>query len=166
MVFSSKESKARRLAGMKRAAQELTAVGRIHRTLINGRPPASELRTALAAVTAARVLHRELEVRMTTEGLTPKLGDWGVVIGYVSPDLSVIGISRVFVPERETQMMGILEGQIMLGLVFGMVDDERKEFVIGSRPFLTTKQTDAWLAELTVPARLEMESRKLHGEMY
>jgi hypothetical protein len=159
MVISADEGKARRLAGMKRANLEMTLVEKIHRALINGRPPASELKTPLAAVTAARVLHRELESRMVAEGLKPRPGDYAVSVGYVSADLSVLGFTPLFVPGEEPKLLTMLDGQIMLGLIFGMVDRqaEGEHVVMGARAFLTTKQTDGWLSELFTPVRTEME---------
>jgi hypothetical protein len=158
MVISTEEGKARRIAGMKRANLEMTVVQKIQRALVNGRPPASELKTPLAAVTAARVLHRELESRLTAEGLKPTPGDWAVSIGYVTTDLSVLGFTLPYVPGEEAGLMARLDGHIMLGLVFGIVDPEAEsEIVMGARPFLSTKQTEVWLSELLTPVRTEME---------
>lgn len=162
MVLSSEEGKARRLAGMKRAAREMTEVQKIHRMLVNGRPPAGELKTATAAVTAARVLNKELESRMTAAGLKPKPGDWAVSVGYVSPDLSVLGFSSLYAPGEESSLEQMLTGQIMLGLVFGMVDKQAKEkderIVMGLRPFFVLKpQTEGWLSELVPAVRSEIE---------
>jgi hypothetical protein len=168
MVLTVEERKARRLAGMKRANQELTAVQRIYRALVNGRPPAGELKTPTAAVTAARILHKELETRMTAEcPHKPKAGDWGVSIGYVSPDLSVLGFTHLFVPAtpdepgNQDKLMKHLDGQIMLGLIFGMKDKEAKEadkkVVMGTRPFFLTKQSETWLEELAPQVQFEIE---------
>lgn len=149
---------------MKRAAQELTEVQKIHRMLMNGRPPAGELKTVTAAVSAARTLYKELESRMTAVGLKPKPGKWAVSIGYISPDLSVLGFSSLYAPNEDASMMTLLlTGQIMLGLVFGMVDKEAKakedRFVMGTRPFFVLKpQTESWLSELIPVVRLEIES--------
>jgi hypothetical protein len=155
MVLSEAESKARRQAGM----DAMTEAKRIRRNLTGGRPPAGELTTPLAAVTAARVLRRELETRMEAAGLEPAPGDCAVSIGYVSPDLSVIGFSPLFAPGEEARLMKMLDGNIMLGLVFGMVDKEAKgeeRVILGTRPFLVTKQTEAWLSELVPIVRVEM----------
>jgi hypothetical protein len=161
MVLSAEEGKARRLAGMKRANLEMTAVQRIHRALINGRPPASELKTPHAAVTAARVLHRELETRLTVEGVEPTPGECAVSIGYVTPDLSVVGFTPPYAPGEETGLMTMLTGNVMIGLVFGVVDKEAKDdegrILMGARPFLTTKQTEGWLSELFLPVRSRIE---------
>ncbi len=161
MALTTEEGKARRLAGMKRAKDEMSPAQKIHRALVNGRPPASELKTPLAAVTAARVLYRDIEARMAAEGLKPEAGDWAVSIGYVSPDLSVIGFTPLFAPGDEAVLMKILDGHIMLGLVFGIVDKEAKDkegrIILGTRAFFTTKQTEGWLSELILPVRLYME---------
>src|SRR6185437_7772594 len=142
MMLTAEQRKARRLEGMKRANEQLTAVQRIHRALVGHRPPVGELKTPTAAVTAARILYRELESRMPK----PKAGDWGVSIGYVSPDLSVLGFTHLFAPGNEGQLMKHLDGQIMLGLIFGMKDKEAKEadkkVVMGTRPFFLTKQSE------------------------
>lgn len=156
MVLTEAERNARRQAGV----DAMTEVAKIRRDLTGGRP-VSELKTPLAAVTAARTLHRELESRMTAAELNPQPGDWAVSIGYVSPDLSVLGFTRLFTPGGEAGLMEMLTGHIMLGLVFGMVDKEAKDeadpFVTGMRPFLTTKQTETWLSELVHGVRLELE---------
>jgi hypothetical protein len=164
MGLSVEEAKARRLEGLKREQAALTAVERVHRSFVNGRPPASELRTPLAAVTAARTLHRELEARLKAEGLDPQPGDCGVSIAYVTPDLSVLGFTLLFAPGNEPDLMAHLDGNIMLGLVFGLVDDEAGEpsarIIMGARPFITTKQVEAWLQELFPVVRFEVEEAK------
>jgi hypothetical protein len=154
MVITVDEGKALRRAGV----EAMTGIERIHRDMTGGRPPASELKTPLAAITAARILHDELKARMTAGGLHPTDGDWAVSIGYVSTDLSVIGFTPLFAPGKEAHalLMETLDGQIMLGLVFGLVDGEGR-IITGSRPFITTKQVDEWLRELHTPVRMEME---------
>jgi hypothetical protein len=161
-TLTVEERKARRLAGMKRANEELTAVQKIYRALVGHRPPVGELKTPTAAVTAARILHKELETRMTGECPSkPKPGDWCVSIGYVSPDLSVLGFTHLFVSGNEAKLMKHLDGQIMLGLIFGMKDKEAKEadkkIVMGTRPFFLTKQSENWLEELAPQVRFEIE---------
>jgi hypothetical protein len=129
--------------------------------LINGRPPSSELKTPLAAVTAARVLYRELESRMAADELDPKPGDWAVSVAYITADLSVLGFTLPYVPGEEAGLMGMLNGNIMLGLIFGMADpeaeDDKESIVMGARAFLPSKQTDGWLSELLMPVRRAME---------
>jgi hypothetical protein len=145
------------------AAENMTPAQKIRRDLTGGRPPAGELKTPTGAVTAARILHRELETRMSAEGLKPKTGDWCVSIGYVSADLSVLGFSPLFAPGEEAELMKYLSGHVMLGLIFGMVDKEAKEskdeidrIVTGTRPFFVTTQTEDWLDELVTPVSLEL----------
>jgi len=152
MVLSQDEGKARRREGMDR----MPVADRVRMELSGGRPPASELKTPLAAVTAARTLHRELETRMKAGGIDPKPGDWAVSIGYVTADLSALGFTRLFVPGEESGLIAMLDGHIMLGLIFGMKRGDGA-IVMGTRPFLATKQTDAWLSELLTPVQLEME---------
>jgi hypothetical protein len=155
MVLTEAERNARRRAGV----DAMTDVEKIRRDITGGRP-VSELKTPLAAVTAARTLHRELESRMTLAGLNPKPGDRAVSIGYISPDLSVIGFTPLYASVSEAAL-AVLEGHIMLGLVFGMVDRASKDgdgrVVLGIRPFLTTKQTEAWLSELLPIIRAEIQ---------
>src|ERR1700757_1702742 len=129
MVLTVEERKARRLEGMKRANEKLTAVQKIYRALVGHGPPVGELKTPTAAVTAARILYRELETRMTAECSKTKAGDWGVSIAYTSPDLSVLGFTHLFSPGNEAKLMKHLDGQIMLGLIFGMKDKEAKTVV-------------------------------------
>lgn len=156
MAMTTDEKKARRLEGM----QQMTAVKRIHRSLVNGRPPASELKTPLAAIKAARTLHLELEKRMYADSLKPRPGDWGVGIAYISTDISVLGVTPMFAPDREDALMENLTGQIVLGLIFGIVDRETKDLdkrvVVGARPFLTTTQTEEWFRELLPVFGLEL----------
>jgi hypothetical protein len=140
--------------------RQMTFIRKIHRAMVNGRPPASEFKTPMAAVTAARTLYADLERKLTAENLKPLPGELGVSIGYVSPDLSVIGLTPLFVPGSEAALMTILDGNIMLGLIFGMTDRDAKgeseRIVLGIRPFHTTKQTEAWLSELLPIVRAEM----------
>jgi hypothetical protein len=114
----------------------------------------------MGAVTAARTLYADIDRKLTAEYLKPGARELGVSIGYVSPDLSVIGFTPLFVPGSEAALLAILDGNIMLGLIFGMVDkdakDEDERIVLGIRPFHTTKQTEAWLSELIPIVRAEM----------
>jgi hypothetical protein len=137
---------------MKRAAGELTQVRRIQRALINGRPPVGELKTATAAISAAKILYKDLEARMVAAGLHPKPGDWDVSIGYVSPDLSLMGFSPLY-SQGEEGMLNVLQENVMLGLIFGMRDKEATQHdetvVMGARPFFVLKpQTDDWFETL------------------
>lgn len=156
VTMTAEERAARRMDGMR----QMTFIRKIHRAMVNGRPPASEFKTPLAAVTAARTLYSDLERKLTAEGLKPLPGELGVSVGYVSPDLSVIGFTPLFVPGSEAALLAILDGNIMLGLVFGMTDrdatEENERIVLGIRPFHTTKQTEAWLSELLPIIRAEM----------
>lgn len=156
VTMTAEERAARRLDGM----NQMTFIRKIHRALVNGRPPASEFKTPVAAVTAARTLYADLERKLTAEGLKPTPGELGVSIGYVSPDLSVIGFTPLFAPGSEAALSQILDGNIMLGLIFGLADRQAKEeserIVLGVRPFFATKQTEAWLSELLPIVRAEM----------
>ena len=148
MAMTAEERKAARAEGMR----QMTFVRKLHRALVNGRPPASEFKTPAAAVTAARVLYSDLERKLTAEAMKPKPGELGVSIGYVSPDLSFIGHTILYSPGNDASLMESLNGNIMLGLVFGIIDpqadNEEDRFVMGTRPFISMKQTDGWLSEL------------------
>ena len=148
MVLTVEERKARRKAGV----DDMTEVRKIHRDLAGGRPPSSELRTPNEAITAARILYREIEERMTKAELAPKPGDWTVKIAYVSVDFSMLGTLK-FVPGKESELLAQLTKTpvIILGLLFGMLDKAAKDnrnVVAGQRPFLVTKQIVGWLSEL------------------
>jgi len=168
MVLSVEESKARRLAGMQKATKAMTAARRVHRALVNGRPPASEFRTPVGAVAAARTLHREIEVRMKAEGLEPSPADWGVSIAYVTPDLTALGATILYAPQDEAEITSYLTGKILLGTLFGIVDYDAEDvdggaaIIAGARPFISTKQADGWLAELLVHVRLALQDERLH----
>jgi hypothetical protein len=157
MVLSVAERKARRDAGVRRANQAMTTAQKVHRALINGRPPASELKTPNAALTAAKTLYREIEMRIAdeTHGTRPRPGDFAVCVGYVSPDLSVLGFTPLYAPGEEDRIVGFLSGNIAIGLLFGIADGEK--ILVGARPFLVTKQTDSWLSELMWPVQSEFE---------
>ncbi len=159
MVLSAEEKRARRMAGTEKAKLAMTPAEKVHRGLTTGRPMSSEFRTPLEAVTAARMLHRELEARLTAEGLSPAAGDWAVSIGYVTPDLSTIGFTPLYAPGVEGVLIQMLVGNIMTGLVFGVVDraEGKREILMGARPFLTTKLTEGWLSELFLVVRAEIE---------
>ena len=145
MALSEEQRRSRREAGVARANRDMTIVQRVHRGLVTGRPPASEFRTSTGAVTAARILQREIEARMQAAGQEP--GQVGVEVVFVTPDLSSIGHTVLYAPGLEASMMEHLDGNIPLGLVFGLVDREAREIIRGARPFIATKQIDEWLAE-------------------
>lgn len=132
------------------------------RALMNGRPPASELKTPSAALSVARTWLREIEVRIQdeTNGQRPNSKDYfAVALCYVTPDLSALGFTPLLVPnspkEQEDRVERMLTGNIAVGLLFGIADGS--EMLMGSRAFLATRQTDAWLEELTRAVRSEME---------
>lgn len=161
MAMTPEERNAARMTGMR----QMTFVRKLHRALVNGRPPASEFKTPTAAVTAARVLYSDLERKLSAEGLKPKPGELGVIVGYVPPDLSFLGHTLLYSATNEAAMLESLNGHIMLGLVFGILDpqanSEEDRFVIGTRPFVSTGQVDGWLSELIRVMRLEMEDEVL-----
>ncbi len=159
MALTEVERKARREEGRRRELEGLSLAKRVQRDLTNGRPPASELKTPTGALIAARTLFRNLETRIGDEAcgtaLKPRM--FAVSIGYVSPDLSVLGFTPVLMgyapsisPAEEASTERMLAGNIPIGLLFGILDDDKK-FLMGVRPFMATKQTDEWLSGL-VPA--------------
>lgn len=157
MAMTTEERKAARMLGMR----QMTFVRKLHRALVNGRPPASEFKTPSAAVTAARVLYSDLERKLSAEGLKPQAGELGVVVGYVPPDLSFLGHTLLYSPTSESALMECLNGHIMLGLVFGILDPEADKeedrFAIGTRPFVDMGQVDGWLSGLVPVMQIEME---------
>ncbi len=160
MALTDEEGKARRRAGV----AAMTGAERIRRDLTGGRPPESELKTPTGALIAAKTLCRKIETRIADEthgtGLKPE--SFAVAVGYVSPDLSVIGntplligYSPEFSPQDEARIERALAGNIALGLIFGIADGEK--ILVGTRPFLVTKQTDSLLSELTRVAQNEFD---------
>jgi hypothetical protein len=151
MPLSLEAKKALREEGRKRELGDMSAAKKVVRQLTNGRPPASELRTPHAALVAAKTLHNEIDVRMCVENA----GNYdGVVIAYVTPDLSVLGFTPIYSSDNESQIERTLTGNIALGLVFGIEDGD--EMVMGARPFLVTKQTDTWLGGIMEEVRITL----------
>jgi len=161
MALTVEERKARRLEGMR----QMTFIRKIHRALVNGRPPASEFKTPAAAVAAARALYSDIERKLTAEGLKPNPGELGITIAYVPPDLSFLGHTPLYSPGNESALMESLNGNIVLGLIFGILDpqaeNEDDPFVIGVRPFIDMKQVDEWMNELIPVMRMEMDDEIL-----
>jgi hypothetical protein len=146
--------KARAIEGTK-PKDEVSPLELARRSVVSHRPPASELKTPFAAVTAALTLRAELVSQMRRIALHPTAHDCAVSIGYVSPDLTVIGFTPL-IPcplsgSEQAEIMAMLTGNIPFGMVFGVAHDE--EIVMGSRPFFTTSQTEAWLSNLVVLIR-------------
>ena len=162
MVLSEKERKERRVAGMQRDAEQLSMAKKVQRTLMSGRPPVSELKTPNGAVNAAKTWHRriESEIEDVMHGQGPKRADYfGVVIVYVSPDLSCLGLSSPYASREESQIERELKDNLAIGLIFGISDGQ--ELVMGKRPFLVTKQTDEWLQEMVLAAKSQLELDRL-----
>lgn len=157
MPMTIEEKKARRQQGMDR----MSFARRIHRALVNGRPPASEFKTPTAAVTAARVLYSDIERKLAAEGIKPKAGELGAFIAYIPPDLSFLGHTLLYEPGNEAALMESLNGNIILGIVFGIydsqADSEDARFVTGARPFISTTQVNEWLSELLPIMQIEMQ---------
>jgi hypothetical protein len=160
MAITVEEGKARRRAGV----EAMTVAEKIRRDLTGGRPPESELKTPTAALIAAKTLLRKIETRIADEthgtGLKPQ--SFAVSVGFASPDLSVIGFTPLLIgcspaldSHDEARIERALAGNIALGLIFGIADGEK--ILVGTRPFLVTKQTDALLSELTRVVQREFD---------
>lgn len=171
MTLSEAERKERRETGRQRELSEMSVARRVQRDLTNGRPPASEFKTPTGALIAAKTLCRKIEMQIADEthgtGLKPR--SFAVSIGFVSPDLSVLGFtpllvgySPAFDSADEARIERALAGEIAIGLVFGIEDGE--EILMGARPFIVMKQTDAWLEELIVHVRSEIELDSLERQ--
>jgi hypothetical protein len=164
MALTVKEQKERREIGRQQAIGQMSLAEKVQRRLTNGRPPASELRTPHAALVAAKTLHGEIRTRIEdeTHGQHPRGSDYfAVTVAYVSPDLSVLGFTSLCAglapmnPADEARIERMLTGNIAIGLMFGIGDG--KNIVTGTRPFLVTKQTDAWFAELEMAVKTEFD---------
>ncbi len=154
MMARVSESKSRQ----RLAAERMTEVQRLHQSLTSGRPAKSELRTVSEAIHAARGLYKQIEVG----GVASK--DFWVHIAYMTPDLSSL-FTQPFTPGQEAAIQAELSGPemccIVVGLVFGLRDWERKNWVLGARPFLSTPLVhtafEQWLQEMYA---INAESKK------
>jgi len=170
MALSVKERKEHREAGRQRELDQMSVAKRVVRRYTNGRPPASEFRSPLAAVAAARTFQHELEMALAdeTHGTRPRRGDIAVAVGYVSPDLSLLGFTPLFAPGEEAKIERALTGNIPLGLIFGVAERPAAkgggEIEMGARPFHSTKQTESWLAELALSVKSEFEIDRLERQ--
>jgi hypothetical protein len=131
----------------KLAAQNMSKVQRLHRALQSG-PLKSELRTIPESIHAARALYKQIEAA----GVAAK--DFHVHIAYLTPDLSVLS-TQAFELGHEPQIQTALSGPtcaIVVGVLFAIRDWERKNWVVGARPFLETplvrKAIDSWMQEM------------------
>lgn len=155
MPLAVEERKARRIAGMER----MTTAQKAHRAATTGRPPVSEMKSPMAAISAARALHKKLESEMRDQ----TDGDYfAVSIAFVIPDLSALGFTHLYSDSEHGRIERALDGNVPIGLVFGIADGA--EILMGARPFIAIGQTDAWLKELMMAARIEMESDRLERQ--
>jgi hypothetical protein len=118
-------------------------------------------------VTAARTLLSRIrtEIEGETHGQRPRADDYfAVAVAYVTPDLSALGFTPFYSPGEEERIERYLNGNVAIGLVFGVADDARSEIFMGTRPFLVTKQTEAWLSELTLAIQSEMVADRLERQ--
>ncbi len=154
MALTVEAKKARREEGRLKELQEMTAGEKIRRSLVNGRPPASEFKTPLGAFTAAATLYSEIHRQWPAKCSKPNPGDIGVAAAFVTTDLSLTGITPLYAPGAGPDAFTKhLDGKIILGLVFGINDpdetDVMLQFALGVRPFIGMKQVDQWLSGLT-----------------
>jgi hypothetical protein len=124
----------------KLAADNMTAVAKIHRALQSGQLK-SELRTVQEAIHAARALNAQAKAAMDDKGLT-HAKDFSMHIAFMTPDLSTL-FTRRFELGQEAVIQAELSGPgmccVMVGLVFGIRDhDHGGDWLIGARPFLAT----------------------------
>jgi hypothetical protein len=150
-LLTIEDRKARRLEGTIRAKEALTAAQRVHRSLVNGRPPTSEMKSPMAAFGAARLLLRRLEEAMLSEGVVTAIKH-GVAVAFVSPDLTYLGYTPLLPPNDQDAILRSLDGNVPIGLLFGVCDvfamSDELTVRVGSRPFLNINQVDEWLSEL------------------
>jgi hypothetical protein len=167
MVLSETESKARREAGRQKELEGMSVAKKVQRNLTNGRPPVSELRTPNAAVTAARTWQSRIkdEIERETHGQRPRAADYfAVAVAYVTPDLSALGFTPLYAAGEEDRIERHLTGNVAIGLVWGVADDAHSEIFMGARPFIVTKQTEAWLSELIPAIQSEMDTDRLERQ--
>jgi hypothetical protein len=132
----------------KMRAAGMSKVQNLHRALQSGRLK-MELRTVPEAIHAARSLY----TRIISEGVDTK--DCHVRIAYLTPDLSSLS-TRSYTPGEESKIQAELSAQgmccIMVGTTFALRDWEKKNWVVGCRPFLDTPLVEGafknWLEEM------------------
>jgi hypothetical protein len=145
------ERKARREDGRRKELAQMSVAKKVQRYLTGRRPAAAELKTPFAALTAAKTLQREIDAELADGG-----DFFAVTIGYVSPDLSVLGFTPSYAPGAEDRIERALSGNIAIGLIFGIADGG--EILMGVRPFLAeARQSEGWLLELSTVVQSEFE---------
>jgi hypothetical protein len=85
---------------------------------------------------------------LAVEGLDTSSVRFGVAIAYISPDLTVLGVTVPYGEQSQARIETELAGQIPVGLLFGIWDATGPIPDVGSRAFLNIKQTEEWLTEL------------------
>jgi hypothetical protein len=118
------------------AAQNMSRVQKLNRALQSGRLK-MDLRTVSEAIHAARGIHSQIK----DEGIEAK--DYHVKIAFLTPDLSMLS-THSYVPGEDAEIQAALSGQccIMVGTCFAIRDWEKKNWVVGYRPFLSTQLVD------------------------
>jgi len=139
------ETKSRQRIAAEKAASKMSKAERLQHALQSG-VLKSELRTASEAIHAARALH----MRIKTEGFADQ--DIKVSVAYLTPDLSALS-TEAFEWGHEAALHTALSSvcPIVVGLTFGIRDMERRNWIVGARPFLNTPLVNAafkaWLEE-------------------
>jgi hypothetical protein len=154
MPLTERDRKERREEGRRKELAQMSVAKKAQRYLTSRRPPIAELKTPFAALTAAKTLQREIDALIAD-------GDFsGVTIGYVSPDLSVLGFTPAYATGAEDRIERALSGNIAIGLIFGIADGPG--ILMGVRPFLAeARQSEGWLSELSRVLQSEFEIERL-----
>jgi hypothetical protein len=141
MVSTVSRREEKRQAGV----DAMSNAAKIHAELAGGRPPASELKTASEAITAAGMLHRELQRRIAAHEELKG----AVVIAYVDAGLTT-AYTQPYISGKEADLREFFTTHpvIMLGLQFVIEDTKAERRLVGVKPFLVTKQVIGWMRDL------------------
>ncbi len=117
-------------------AEGMSKVQNLNRALQSGRLK-MDLRTVSEAIHAARGIHSQIK----DAGIEAK--DFHVKIAYLTPDLSSL-FTHSYIPGEDKAIHETLSQQccIMVGTCFAIRDWEKKNWVVGKRPFLATQLVD------------------------
>jgi hypothetical protein len=132
------------------AMENMSAAQQLHRRIQSGQLK-PELRTAAEAILAARMIYTQIEKSGVYEGSE----DFHVRIAYLTPDLASLG-TLPFTPGKEEGLQGLLLEQCtyMVGVVFALWDDEKKNWIVGARQFISTPLVDrafnSWMTTMFI----------------
>jgi hypothetical protein len=150
MLKISHQAEQKLKSPQKLAEESMSKVQKLNRAMQSGRLK-MELRTVPEAIHSARALYKQIE----SAGLQHK--DFSVHIAYMTPDLSAL-FTHQYVLGEEAKIQAELSGPgmccILVGLGFAMRDWDRKNWVVGVRPFLDTPLVhmafNQWLEEMLI----------------